>query len=297
MGERQGGLKAIVLALAALPLAASATEGGGGHYPNGAEGFYAGAVPPPGNYFINYLVNYHADRLNDGNGDNMIPGFKLDVWAETLRFLQITKHELWGGNWGWHVFVPILHVDVDIPNVPESKKGMLGDLIVSPFVVAWHHSKNLHSVAAVDVYMPTGAYDKNRLANPGRNYWTVEPVYAATYITDDGWEASGKFMYDFNGRNNDTDYRSGQEFHVDYTFAKHFGSWAVGVGGYYYHQTTDDSGGGAPPDGFKGKAFAVGPQVMFDVGKVKAILKYQWETDTENRPQGNNFWFKLIVPL
>jgi len=43
--------------------------------------------------------------------------------------------------------------------------------------------------------------------------------------------------------------------------------------------------------------FAIGPQVMFDVGKAKAILKYQWETDSENMPQGNRFWFKLIVPL
>ncbi len=50
-----------------LACQAFATEGGGGAYPNGAEGFMAGAVPPPGNYVINYALYLHGDRLlNDG---------------------------------------------------------------------------------------------------------------------------------------------------------------------------------------------------------------------------------------
>lgn len=291
-------MQATVLALAALPPAVSATEGGGSSYPNGAEGFYVGAAPPPGNYFVNYVLNYDADRLNDGNGNNLIPGFKLRVSGDVLRFLRITEHQVWGGNWGWHVFVPFLDVKVTVPGLPRSSKSGLGDIIVSPFVVAWHHSKNLHSVVSlVDIYAPTGSYDKTRLANTGRNYWMFEPVFAASYLSDQGWEASGKFMYDFNTRNDDTDYRSGQEFHFDYTLAKHFGKTAFGIGGYYYRQTTDDSGPGAPPGGNRGEAFAVGPQFIYEGAKVKAILKYQVETRTENRPEGNTFWFKLIVPL
>jgi hypothetical protein len=290
----------LALALAALPLAVSASEGGKSAYVNGAEGFMAGAVPPPGNYFLNYVVNYNADKFNDGSGNNMIPGFKLNIWADVLRFLKVTEHQILGGNWGWHVFVPLVHVDVTVPppvGPGDGSKGSIGDVLFSPFIVSWHHSKNLHSVAAFDIYTPTGSYDKYRLANVGLNYWTFQPVYAVSYLSDGGWEASAKFMYDFNTTNDDTDYKSGQAFHFDYTFAKHFPGWALGVGGYYFTQTSGDSGASAPPNGFKGKAFAVGPQVMFDVGKVKAILKYQWETGTENRPQGNNFWFKLIVPL
>jgi hypothetical protein len=291
---------ALAMALAALPLAASASEGGKSAYPNGAEDFMVGAVPPPGNYLINYLLNYSADDFNNGSGNSMIPGFDLNVWANVFRFLQVTEHKILGGNWGWHVFVPLMQVDVTIPppaGPGSSSEGSIGDILFSPFIVSWHHSKNLHSVIALDIYAPTGSYDQYRLANTGLNYWTFQPVFAATYITDDGWEASAKFMYDFNTENRDTNYRSGQAFHFDYTFAKHFPGWALGVGGYYFVQTTDDGGSGAPPDGFKGKAFAVGPQVMFDVGKVKAILKYQWETESEYRPEGNTFWFKLIIPL
>lgn len=289
--------QAITLALAALPLAAAASEGGKSAYPNGAEDFMVGAAPPPGNYFINYLLNYSADKLNDGGGNNMIPGFDLNVWADVMRFIHISNYKILGANWGWHVFVPVLSVDVTIPGPPESKKSGLGDILFSPLILSWHYSKNLHTVAALDIYAPTGSYDQYRIANTGLNYWTFQPVYAVSYISDQGWEASAKFMYDFNTENDDTNYKSGQALHVDYTVAKHFPGWALGVGGYYFTQTTGDSGSGAPPGGYKGKAFAVGPQVMFDVGKVKAIFKYQWETDTENRPQGNNFWFKLIVPL
>jgi hypothetical protein len=290
-------VSAIALAVAALPLAAAASENGKSAYPNGAEDFMVGAVPPPGDYIINYLLNYSADQFNNGSGNNVIPGFDLNVWADVIRWIHITPNTLWGANWGWHVFLPLMHVDVTVPGPPESKKGGIGDILFSPFILSWHHSKNLHSVFAVDIYAPTGSYDQYRIANTGLNYWTFQPVYAASYISDEGWEASGKFMYDFNTENGDTNYKSGQAFHFDYTFAKHFPGWAVGVGGYYFTQTTNDSGSGAPPGGFKGKAFAVGPQVMFDIGKVKAILKYQWETNTENRPEGNNFWFKLIIPL
>lgn len=42
-----------LLSPGALVGTALATEGGGGAYPNGAEDFMAGALPPPGTYFKN----------------------------------------------------------------------------------------------------------------------------------------------------------------------------------------------------------------------------------------------------
>jgi hypothetical protein len=45
---------------------ARATEGGGGVYPNGGQGFLAGALPPHGLYFIEYLQHYSRDALMDG---------------------------------------------------------------------------------------------------------------------------------------------------------------------------------------------------------------------------------------
>ncbi len=282
-----------------------ATEGGGGAYPNGAEDFMSGAVPPPGYYFINYFLFYHADKFNNKHGDNVDKDFDLDVIANTFRFIYITKQQIFGGYWGVHIFVPIMYQDVTATTpggVKSDTKTGLGDIIVDPFILSWH-TKNWHFATGVDIYMPTGSYDKDDMANTSRNYWTFEPIVALTYMSDFGLEVSSKFMYDFNTNNPDTDYRSGQEFHFDYTVAYKIDNWRVGVGGYYYKQVTNDEINGEKvtfpaslgfSEGFKGQAVAVGPQLKYDYKNMSFVLKYLFETAVENRPQGNDLWFKFV---
>jgi len=274
---------------------AAATESGGGAYANGAEGFMTGALPPPGNYFINYLTYYAADRINDGSGNELIPGFDLNVTANVLRFVHVTNKKVLGGSWALHAFVPVLNVDVKVPGLSDDDFG-LGDIIVDPFIVGWH-TKNFHCVAGLDCYVPTGSYDSTRLANLGRNYWTFEPIFAFTRISDGGFGISGKFMYDLNTENRDIDYTSGQEFHFDYAVGQHVGPWILGVGGYYYQQMTDDDGAAAPPNGFKGRAIAVGPQVSYSRGPKSFVFVYQHELEVKNRPEGGKFWFKFVTPF
>lgn len=294
-------LAAICLTIAAFT-SAFATEGGGGAYPNGAEDFMSGAVPPPGNYFINYFDYYSADKFADNSGNSSIPGFKLKVTADVLRFIHITDKQILGGFWGFHVFVPFMHVNVktNTPLGSDSKTG-LGDIIVDPFILSWH-GKNWHAATGIDIYIPTGSYDKNDLANVGRNYWTFEPILAGTYITDNGFEASAKLMYDINTRNNDASlmaqgagtYRSGQEFHMDYTLTKKFADFSAGVAGYYYQQVTKDEAGGVAVNDNKGRVFSFGPAFKYDYKNMAFSLKYQFETAAENRPEGNNLWFKFV---
>ena len=57
--ELKFGKLAGALALAALTIGSAQAKDGGDQYPNGAETWLAGAVPPPGNYFLNYF-----DRSN-----------------------------------------------------------------------------------------------------------------------------------------------------------------------------------------------------------------------------------------
>jgi len=290
-------LSGSLLLLLLLVSGAAATEGGGGAYPNGAEDFMSGAVPPPGTYFLNYFTWYSADRLNDNDGNSSNPGFKLNVTGNVFRFLHVTDKTLLGANWGVQMFVPLLNVDVTATTpggkLSQSKFG-LGDIIVDPLVLSWHLSKNLHAVAGLDIFIPTGDYDKNRLANPGRNYFTFEPVIAATYICDKGDEVSAKVMYDMNTKNRDTNYLSGHELHVDYTVAKHIGPWSLGAGGYYYQQVTNDELNGEEVRKNLGYALSVGPQVKYDYKNMSFALKYLFEVETRNRPEGNNLWAKLV---
>ena len=51
-------------------------------YPNGAENFMAGALPPPGHYFINYL-GYYSGKYRDHNGDE-IPGLEVNATFNAL---------------------------------------------------------------------------------------------------------------------------------------------------------------------------------------------------------------------
>jgi hypothetical protein len=295
-------LAAVFLAVVAAT-SVQATEGGGGAYPNGAEDIMSGAVPPPGTYFVNYFDYYSADKFTDRDGNSSIPGFKLNVTAEVLRFIHVTDTQILGGFWGFHVFLPFMNVDVET-NTPlgnKSKAG-LGDIIVDPFILSWH-GKNWHAATGVDFYIPTGSYNKNDLANIGRNYWTFEPIVAGTFLSDNGFEASAKLMYDINTRNNEaskltppgtTTYLSGQEFHMDYALSKKIDAFSFGLSGYYYQQVTNDEANGVTVNDSKGRVVAFGPVIKYDYKNMSFNLKYQFETAAINRPEGNNLWFKFV---
>jgi hypothetical protein len=274
---------------------AFATEGGGGAYPNGAEDFMMGALPPPGTYFLDYVDYYSATSLKDHGGNDLVPKFDLDVAVNVFRLVHVTKYEILGADWAMHAFLPIVHMDVDA-TMGEDRRSGLGDIIVDPFILGWH-SKNFHVTTGLDIYVPLGRYDEDRLANTGRNYWTFEPVAGLTYLGDNGVELSGKFMYDVNQKNTDTEYKSGQEFHFDYTAGYHVDkNLAAGLGGYYYYQTTNDEQNGdkVGTDGFKGRVIAIGPQAAYNFKNMSFTIKWQKEFEAKNRPQGNNFWGKFM---
>lgn len=282
---------------------------GGDQYANGAENWFAGAAPRPGNYFINYLGNY-SGKLKDGNGNNAIVADKtptVDAVFNALRFLKVTEQTLWGGNWGWHVIVPVVNQKIDfIPQGGKAGKTGLGDITINPFILSWHRPE-WHTVVGLDIHLPSGAYDKNDLRKSiGVNYTSIEPVFAVSYLGSNGWEVSGKFMYNIKTKNNATDYQSGDEFHMDYLVGKHIGNWGVGVSGYYLKQVNDDKQNGATvaaapgvwSEGRRGQVFSIGPSVKYKTqGGTVFIGQWQHETKVENRFGGEKVLLKLIMPL
>ncbi len=298
-------MPAFFFAVVSSAAIAIATEGGGGAYPNGAEDFMAGAVPPPGNYFINYVNYYSADKFKNNNGDN-VDGFKLQVAADVLRFIHVTDKQVLGGFWAMHAFIPLVYMDVKLepsftgaPVQLNDSRGSLGDIIVDPFILSWH-GPNWHAATGVDIFIPTGNHDKSHLANVGRHYWTFEPIIAATFLPGAGFDISAKLMYDINTRNNDSTtpgvskYRSGQEFHMDYAVGKKLGDFTAGLAGYYYRQMTDDEADGVKVSGNRGQVAAFGPALKYDYKNMSLSLKYLFETEVRNRPQGDNLWFKFV---
>ncbi|BEP96417.1 transporter [Acidovorax sp. A79] len=288
-----------VLALAGtLCTAAFATEGGGSTYPLGTENFMAGAAPPPGLYVLEYLNYYTTSRVNDGQGNAVpIPGFKVRAAAAATRLIWITPQEALGGLVAAHAILPVVDLSVRAGGANDSRTG-LGDVTVGGSV-AWHHSPQLHSVVGLDAVLPTGAYDRTRQANIGRNYLSLQPLGVLTWMDPSGFNGDVKATLNFNRTNGDTNYRSGRELIVDYAAGWGLGNgWVVGVGGYVYRQWSDDKVGGVALAGSRGRSQSIGPSVRYANGKGWLITaKVEKEFGVRNRAQGSQFWLKTTIPF
>lgn len=303
-------MKKITLALL-LPLAlagAAQAKEGGDQYPNGAEAReMVGALPPPGDYFINY-AGYYSGTLRDGSGDKVRFGgreAKVNATFDALRYIKVTHTKILGADWGWHVIVPLVHQSMDFPPLGgRGSRSSVGDITIDPLVLGWHFG-DWHAIAGLDINLPTGHFDKDdSRKSVGANYYSYEPVLALTYRNQSGFEGSIKLMYNIKTKNQDTDYQSGDEFHFDYWVGQHQGPWAYGLGGYYLKQTTNDkykgrsvaAVDGVYDEGRRGQVFAIGPSLSYtSKGGISFIGQWQHETMVENRFAGDKFYFKLIT--
>lgn len=111
---------------------------GGDQYPNGAETWMAGAVPPAGNYFINYTGHY-GGKLRDGRG-NKVKGAKVGAWFTAQRLIHMTDKQFFGADYGWHLIVPVVHQDLRLGGAAKSRNA-LGDITINPLILAWHREQ------------------------------------------------------------------------------------------------------------------------------------------------------------
>lgn len=309
--------RAVMLAAVAAGLGAQAraSETGGGTYPNGADGLMSAALPPPGTYYLGYYNYYEAGRFNDGNGDKgLLPDFKVKAAAAVSRFVWVTDKKILGADYAMHVIVPVVHLDAKMAGLSDNRTGV-SDVTVDPFILGWHFKNGMHVIAGVDVNVPVGSYDRNSIANFSRHYWSFEPIVTLAYYGRNGVNIDLKAMYDINLKNRSAqvnginptgaDYRTGNEFHVDYAATYSITPKVqAGVSGYFYKQTTgdkiDDPAAQATidaMDGFKGETLAAGPTLRVSAGKAQIIGTWQHEFYADYRPQGDKFWVKLILPL
>lgn len=291
-------LKLLTLSVLTAAAAVHATEGGGSTYAHGTENYMVGAVPPPGLYGMVFTNHYSADQMNDPTGKDLgIPGFKVSATAIAPRLIWVPGVKVMGGDLVTHVVAPLVNLKVSALGVSQSQSG-LGDMTVG-VGVGYHHSPQLHSAVALDLILPTGDYDKTNLANIGRNYATIEPVYALTYVDPKGFNGDLRLGYLINQRNKDTDYTSGDEFHFDYAAGWGLGNgWTIGVGGYYRQQVSLDEQAGVKLANSKTSGMAIGPNIKYDSGKGWFVAaKWQFESRVKNGTEGTALWVKAVFPL
>ena len=104
---------AAVLALLGglAPLTAQAA----GHYVPGVEGIQNASVPPPGFYYLGYLVHYDINSFRAPGSSSNLPGSnKGNVTALANRFVWMTGHKLLGADYGVEAIVPIVRTSLKV---------------------------------------------------------------------------------------------------------------------------------------------------------------------------------------
>jgi hypothetical protein len=288
---------AIVACMLAMGSAQAREPGLPGVYPQGNETYMTGALPPPGLYGMVFLRHDEADELKDNSGDKIPVDFKLRADAIAPRLVWVTGAKLFGGDLVGHAILPLVDLKVSLAGSSQTKSG-IGDMVFG-IGTGYHLSEKLHVIPGIDVFAPTGDYDKHDLAHIGTNHWGIQPLLNVTHVDPGGFNGDIKLMYTFNTRNDATDYKSGQEFHFDYDAGWGLGNgWVVGVGGYALWQTTDDEVGNHKVPDNKARAFAVGPAIKYDSGKGWFVTaKWQKDFGVRNLPEGDSVVIKAVFPL
>ena len=271
-----------------LPLLAVAQSG---HYVAGVEGIKAGSIPPPGLYTKDYNYLYLAN-----GGDRLPPDFKVTAYVNVLRQIWITKWKILGADYGMDALVPFVYQDVTAGGKKPSKFGV-GDMYVEPVLLAWHWQQ-FDVGAGYSIWMPIGQYDKTRMVNAGKNFWSHMATLGGTWYPageDKSWAVSVLNRYEINTENSDLKVTPGNNLTVEFGLSKNLQQTVdIGVTGYYQQQVTKDSGTGAT-DFLLDRVFGVGPEVNYFWGKAKLFIsaRYAYEFGAKDRSRGHTFCLTL----
>lgn len=275
---------------------------------------YAGVVPPtPGFTMGAGYVHYSGDIGGSREVPlNNVVSLGMDA---TFEMLSLTGVYVWNtgeGRWNFASMgaLPIAEVEVDANvslgprtgQVTDSDGWGLFDPFFAPVIASYHIDKTHHLSLALYIYTDWGDYDPDRLANLSLNNWTYSPTVGYTALMQQGTlEFSALGAFDIYTENDATDYQNGTVFRLDAQLIKRFANgWGVGGIGGWIEQIEDDEGGIADRlNGFKGRAFALGPTVNYtrhwEGGQVEFAARWLQEFDVKNRIEGDPLMVTAMI--
>jgi hypothetical protein len=269
-----------------------------GHYVAGVEGIKAATLPPPGFYLRDYNIVYFSDRLNDKNGDKVPVKFNLSVYANVIRPIWMTGLKLFGGDFGADFVLPLVYTNLRAGS-SEHHTFRPGDIMVRPVILAWHPGQ-FDFVTAYGIWVPTGDFDRNNPAKPGKGFWSNTFTVGGTWHPDKERTFAVALLnwYEIHTRNHELDVTPGHAYTLEWGLSKALtGTLDIGVVGYYQQQTTSDHGRGITSVSGRAldRVFAMGPEVSLFFPNVTlfAVLRYNREFAVKDRPQGNTLTLTL----
>jgi hypothetical protein len=297
--------------IGASPLTLAA-EGGVGRPITGQQVFSNAGIVPPEAGWVMSLTSIWYDGDLKGKAQVPIAGALSTGLDMKVSYTMANFTHIWDtgkGRWNYAsaIGVPVQYTDVTA-SVTGPRGKTLGnedtgtqfaDMLVTPIAAGYHIDEVNHISLSLPIYVPTGAYNDDRLANPGQNNYTFMPTVAFTHLDGKGGEFTLSSALEFYTENDATDYRNGNIFTLDALWTHGFGNgWNAGIAAGYIQQVTDDSGSGAT-SGFRGRSVGAGPAVGW-AGKfndAQASVSARWvpEFDTKNRPEGNGISVNLTL--
>jgi hypothetical protein len=296
---------------------AQAVEYGISNYLLGYSIPMSGYTPSAGLYFQDtfYLYNGSAGRNADFPfGRRTAVGVDLDFKFNITTAAWYTDATILGGTLGFAATVPVGGERTSASAEFTGRFGItrqagrsdsvnsIGDSAFSA-ILGWHAGDH-HWNLTLTGFTPTGYYRPDALSFTGLNRPGIDVKGAYTFLSlQTGLELTLAPGVTINAINNQTDYQSGAEFHLEYAAIQHLpGGAYVGAGGYFYQQLTGDSGAEIPAIlPFKGQVASVGPLVgyTFKVGQQEVNLAARWfhEFVAKNRVRGDSIFASLSLRL
>jgi hypothetical protein len=286
-------------------------EMGRSHTLAGDKASFAGVLPSETGATFRFKMMFYDGNVEKETSSRL----GKSQYAELERSFSSTQFELAyvksepgeGLRYGFEICMPLVYESAaayyysegvyDVNAYYYDYEGGVGDISFIPLMVGKQIGSN-HIKTGVRLYAPTGYYRSGHLAQGGLNHWTYSPFLGYTNVVPGQHEFSLYSGYDINERNTDTDYQSGDAFHLDAVAAMYTDMYtAIGLTGSMYQQTSPDSGSGATFGAFKARSYTVGPMIRHTAGSMNFELKWLPEVSVENRTKGGSFWMNFGMPF
>lgn len=238
---------------------------------------------------------------------------KVDVFSQGLGLVHVTDKKILGADYGF-LFMPFwghssveVNADADAAGtitvgtitkpftadtsikIEDNKTGF-GDLFVQPLWFGWHGKQHDVSLSWAG-YFPTGAYDKDEIANIGLGFFTSQTQASFYYYPVEDQSTALMFTptWEWHSKKTDKDVQPGQNITIEYGIGQYLRErFEIGVSGYHQWQITDDAGDAAVDIDVRDSVSGVGGQVTWWAIKEKFCIvgKFIQEYGAKDRLEG-----------
>ncbi len=294
--------------------ASLADEGGSPFWLSGQYASMA-AVPPSPGWSLVAMPYFYSGKVSQSKtiqrGDTLTVGMRSKEALVLMQLGYASEKKILGGQpyiglgWGPGAETTNAFATLNAGRGYELNRSnsVTGGTDIFPIAsLSWNKGNNNY-MTYITGSIPTGTYSPSSLATVGLGHAAVDIGGGYTYLNSTtGLEFSGVLGATYNFMNQQTNYKSGIDSHLDWSISQFLSStWQAGIAGYVYYQLTGDSGSGDHVGAFKSQVAGIGPQIgyLFNINKKQAYinLRAYKEFWAKNRLEGYTVIATISLPL